>query len=98
MVPASCAALCLWKPIEIGIDVGPAEDRAGNDVGGDGGVGRAVAAIAERDPAPRHVRDRTDDRQAGRGFAEGTGPGEYDGGVELRQQAVQLAPERFGLA
>ena len=39
----------LRKTIEVGVDVGPADDGAGNDVGGDGGVGRAVAAVTERD-------------------------------------------------
>ena len=52
------------KLIEVGIDVRPAGDRAGDDVGRDGGIGRPVAAVAERDPAMRHVRMRPDDRQA----------------------------------
>ena len=71
------------KTIEVGIDIGPADDRASDDVGSDAGVGGAVAAIAERNEAMWHARDRADDRQAGGRLAERAGPGIVDRGIEV---------------
>ena len=42
------------KMIEVGVDIGPTDDRADDHIPRNGGIGRAVAAVAERDPAVRH--------------------------------------------
>ncbi len=41
------------KIVEVGVDIGPSGERAGDDVGGDPRVGDAVSAVAERHPAIR---------------------------------------------
>jgi hypothetical protein len=55
-----CSA-CLWKSIEVSIDVRTPDEGAKDDIGGNGGVGRAIAAVAERYPAVRHSGDFSND-------------------------------------
>jgi hypothetical protein len=62
MVPGGSCLLnsaCFWKSIKVSIDVRTPDKRAKNDIGGDGGVGRAVAAVAECYPAVRSPHHST---------------------------------------
>ena len=57
-------SMVLREVVEIGIDVRPAGDGAADHVGGDPRIGRAVAAVAKRNPGARPAWNAPDPRQS----------------------------------